>query len=132
MSVVSQRRRGFADEAGSYREAQRLRIAGAAIDDDAGGLQESIGVERLYWGDDFFGAERYLARGAALSPNDSVAERHYATWLKMAGRFDEALAHVDRAVELAPDAPHALVGQADILMAMRRGTRRRSCRCDAR
>jgi tetratricopeptide (TPR) repeat protein len=112
--------RGFADEAEAYREAQRLRITGAAIDDNVGELQESIGVERLYWGDDFFGAERYLARGAALSPADSVAQRHYATWLKMAGRFDEALTHVDRAVALSPDSPHALVGQADILMAMGR------------
>ena len=112
--------RGFAPEVEAYREAQLLRIAGMAIDDSVGELQESIGVERLYWGDDFVGAERYLARGAALSPADSVAQRHYATWLKMAGRFEDALVHVDRAVALAPDSPHALVGQADILMAMGR------------
>ena len=42
---------------------------------------------------------------------------HYATWLKMSGRFDDALLHVNRAVALAPDSPHGLVGQADILMA---------------
>ena len=95
--------RGFAPEVEAYREAQRLRIAGMAIDDSVGGLQESIGVERLYWGDDFVGAERYLARGAALSPADSVAQRHYATWLKMAmGRYVEAIAPLRHALRLSP------------------------------
>lgn len=95
--------RGFAPEVEAYREAQRLRIAGMAIDDSVGELQESIGVERLYWGDDFVGAERYLARGAALSPADSVAQRHYATWLKMAmGRYVEAIAPLRHALRLSP------------------------------
>ena len=38
----------------------------------------------------------------------------------MAGRFDEALARVERAVALMPDSPHAFVGLADTLMSMGR------------
>ena len=112
--------RGFTDEAKSRDEAREIRMRAAAIDDTVGELQSSIGIMRLYWEDDFHGAEAYLARGAAQAPTYAIAQRHYATWLKMAGRFDEALAHVERAVALTPDAPHALVGLADVLMAMGR------------
>ncbi len=112
--------RGFTDELASREEAQAIRLRAAAIDDTVGELQSSIGIVRLYWQDDFHGAEAYLARGAKQAPTYAIAQRHYATWLKMAGRFDEALTHVERAVALTPDAPHALVGLADILMAMGR------------
>lgn len=108
--------RGFLDETTAFAEAQRIRLAAAAIDDAVGELQTSIGIVRLYWQDDFAGAERYLERGAALAPNDGSAQRHRASWLKMAGRYDEALGFAERAVALMPDSPHALVGLADMLM----------------
>ena len=118
--ITCQGFRGFADEQASYAEAQAIRLSAAAIDDSVGELQTSIGIVRLYWDNDFHGAERYLSRGAALAPDDGSAHRHYSTWLKMAGRFDEALLHVERAVALMPDSPHAHVGRADVLMSVGR------------
>jgi len=118
--VMAQGFRGFVDEEACYEEAQRLRMAAAAIDDSVGELQTSIGIMRLYWNNDFHGAGRYLDRGVALAPEDGSAHRHYSTWLKMSGRFDEALAHVERAVALMPDSPHAHVALADVLMSVGR------------
>jgi tetratricopeptide (TPR) repeat protein len=114
--ITCQGFRGFADEQASFDDAQRIRMEAAAIDDSVGELQASIGVMRLYWSNDFHGAERYFARSVELAPDDGSAHRHYSSWLKMAGRFDEALAHVERAVALMPDSPHTYVGLADVLM----------------
>lgn len=112
--------RGFRDEASSFAEAQRIRLAAVAIDDSVAELQTGIGVSLLYWQDDFVGAERYLHKGATLPGHDATGLRHYAAWLKMAGRFEESLSFMGRAAAMDHEAPHIQVGLADVLMSMGR------------
>ena len=67
------------------RDALRHGRHAAHSDANVGDLQESIGAEQLYWGDDFVGAERYLPRGVILSPDSPNA-------LVSVVRFDSRLA----------------------------------------
>ncbi len=112
--------RGFADEVASMASARTLRLRALAIDDGIGELHSSLGVMALYWEDDFQRAGVHLLRAVELTPRESNARRQYGCWLKMSGRFDEALAQVRLAEELSPDAPHIKVAVADVLMALGR------------
>lgn len=112
--------RGFDDEASSFARAMQLRLKALSIDDNIGELHASLGVTALYWDDDFPRAGRHLKRAIELAPHDSSAHRHYGCWLKMSGQFDEALAQVRMAEELAPEAPHIKIAVADVLMALGR------------
>ncbi len=85
--------RGFRDEASSFAEAQRVRLAAVAIDDSVAKLQAGIGVSLLYWQDDFVDAERYLHKGATLPGQDATGLRHYAAWLED-GRTNRRIAVV--------------------------------------
>ncbi len=112
--------RGFDDESHSFARAMQLRLKALSIDDNIGELHASMGVTALYWDDDFQRAGTHLKRAVELAPHDSSAHRHFGCWLKMSGRFEDALAHVRMAEELAPEAPHIKIAVADVLMSLGR------------
>ena len=112
--------RGFTDLETSATRAKEMRYQALAADDSIGELHTSLGVTFLYWDDEFEQAGVELSRGAELSPQDSMARRIFGAWLKIAGRLTEALAEMQAAVALAPDAPFMRVGLADILMTLGR------------
>ena len=58
---------------------------------------------RLDW--DWAGAERGYKRALELDPNSAAAHGWYSFHLTIMGRFEEAIAHAKRAVELDPLAP---------------------------
>lgn len=112
--------RGFADREAAFRRAQELRLGALALDENLGDVHISLGIQFLYWEDDFEEAGRELHRGVELAPGDTTGRRFLAVWLKIAGRLPEALEQMRIAVELAPDAPFQQVGLGDILMALGR------------
>ena len=101
-------------------QARELRYRALALDDSLGPVHSSIGVDLLYWQDDFELAGEELRRGVELAPEHAEGRRYYGAWLKIAGRLDEALGHMRAAVRLAPQAPFMRVGEADILMTLGR------------
>ncbi|MGB7189512.1 MAG: winged helix-turn-helix domain-containing protein [Acidobacteriaceae bacterium] len=58
-------------------------------------------VQTIYvW--DWIAAEQNLTRGISLNPNDSIAEFKYAVYLDAAGRPQDAVTHMRRALQLDP------------------------------
>ncbi|MEP7326073.1 MAG: serine/threonine-protein kinase [Gemmatimonadota bacterium] len=112
--------RGFADVEQSTARARQLRLEALAADDTVGDVHTSIGVNSLFWEDDFETAGMELKLGVDLGPKRSDSHRHYGAWLKISGRLDEANQEMREAVRLAPEAPFMRVGLADVLMAQGR------------
>jgi tetratricopeptide (TPR) repeat protein len=112
--------RGFADFDDCERRARELRFQALAADDSIGQVHTSLGATFLYWEDQFELAGEELRRGAELAPRYPPGRRLYGNWLKIAGHPQEALAEMQAAAALAPDAPFMLVGLADVLMALGR------------
>ncbi|HKT61256.1 MAG TPA: serine/threonine-protein kinase [Gemmatimonadales bacterium] len=112
--------RGFADHEESFARSQQLRHQALALDDNVGLVHSGLGVNLLYWMDEFDLAGEELRRGAELSPDIADAHRYYGSWLKIAGRKEEALGEMRAAVRLAPNAAFMRVGEADVLMALGR------------
>ncbi len=112
--------RGFAPFEETNARARELRYQALAAATDVGELHTSLGYTYLYWEDQFDVAGEELRRGAELSPWYAPGRRLYGAWLKIAGRLREALAEMQAAVALAPEAPFMLVGLGDVLMALGR------------
>ncbi len=101
-------------------KARELRYQALALDDSLGTIHSSLGVDLLYWEDEFELAGAELARGVELSPDGAEGRRYYGSWLKIAGRAEEALGQMRAAARLAPAAPFMRVGEADVLMTLGR------------
>jgi tetratricopeptide (TPR) repeat protein len=112
--------RGIEDQAEALTRSQELRFRALALDDSLGPLHSGLGAYLLYWEDEFDLAGEELRRGAELSPNFVEARRFYGAWLKIAGRWEEALDEMRAAVRLAPGAAFMRVGEADVLMSLGR------------
>ncbi|HEX9894060.1 MAG TPA: serine/threonine-protein kinase [Gemmatimonadales bacterium] len=112
--------RGFMDPEEGMERGNELRRRALATGDMVSEVHVSLGYRVLYWEDDYDTAGLELARAVALDPDNSEARRFYGGWLKIAGRLDEALSHMQAAVRLAPLAPFMHLGLADVLMALGR------------
>jgi tetratricopeptide (TPR) repeat protein/tRNA A-37 threonylcarbamoyl transferase component Bud32 len=119
-AITIQGLRGYRPSDEATRLARELRFRAIAADDSAGEAHTSLGAGFLYFDDDFAGAGEELRRGAELAPANPMSHRHWGSWLKIAGRLDEALTAMTRASRLDPGAPFTAVGVADVLMAMGR------------
>jgi TolB-like protein/DNA-binding winged helix-turn-helix (wHTH) protein len=87
----------------SVRGQAREALAKALeLDPDLGVAHSFMGWYKMWFDWDSPGAEREFLRGIELSPNDSNAHRYYAFYLRIRGRFDEALEQNSRAIELSP------------------------------
>ena len=112
--------RGFADQTEAFAQSLELRHQALALDDNVGLVHSGLGVHLLYWMDEFDLAGDELRRGVELAPDSAEAHRYYGSWLKIAGRNEEALQEMRAAVRMAPNAAFMRVGEADVLMALGR------------
>ena len=112
--------RGFADVEASFATARDLRLRALASDDSLAEVHSALGVDFLYWQDDFDTAGQELARAVELAPAYAMGRRQYGGWLKIAGRPVEALEQMRAAAKLSPQAAFIQVGLADVLMALGR------------
>ncbi len=60
-------------------------------------------------------AEKEFRRAVQLDPNNAKAHHWYATFLHALNRHEEALAEIELARKLAPDAPSILADKGDLL-----------------
>jgi serine/threonine-protein kinase len=72
------------------------------LDDSLPEAHVALAGIRFYSDWDWAGAGSEFKRALALNPNDAEAHRTYSNFLLTQGRFDEALAKVQRAQELDP------------------------------
>ena len=73
-----------------------------ALDPTLGEAYNPLAAVKLYYYRDWPAAERYFHRGIELNPNFAEIHNHYALCLVLFGRNEEALAEMQRAVELDP------------------------------
>ena len=109
--------RGFRDYDDAMAEVRSLRMQALSSDDDVAEVHSSIGVTMMYWEDDFEGAGKEMLRARELGPEVSNVRRFYGTWLKIAGRIEEAVLELRIAVDLAPDVATLHNGLGDVLIA---------------
>jgi len=112
--------RGFREFEEASEQARQLRMEALAIDDQVAEVHSGIGVNLLYWDDDFVGAGSALRRAVDLDPRSINALRFYGSWLKIAGRAEEGVEYVRAAVALSPDVAAYQNALGDILIAVGR------------
>jgi len=72
--------------------------------DDKSATAHAALAYAMYWGAwDFAHAEQEYKRALRLDSKNATVEHWYATLLLNRGRYDESLAHIDRALALDPD-----------------------------
>ncbi|MGE3467475.1 MAG: winged helix-turn-helix domain-containing protein [Pyrinomonadaceae bacterium] len=73
------------------------------LDDSIGQPYATIGFVKLFWDWNPSEAESHFRKAISLTPDYSTAHQWYAMHLAATGRLNEALAEINRAVELEPD-----------------------------
>jgi len=98
----------FSETSASAKDAA---LKAVALDDTLAEAYSALGFATLMHDFDWELAERHLSRAVELNPNYVMGRLWYCYFLGMAGRFNEALLQVRRALELDPHTPivhHAL------------------------
>jgi len=72
------------------------------LDPDNGEAYTELGSIQTIYTWNWSAAEQNLTHGISLDPNDAVAEFKYAVYLDAVGRPQDAVEHMNRAVQLAP------------------------------
>jgi TolB-like protein len=85
-----------------FPKAQEAVHRALEIDDRLGGAHALLGGIRLWYEWDFPGARRPFERALQLGPSDPGALNHYALYLLMVGRTEEALDLSERLLRVAP------------------------------
>ena len=83
-------------------KAKEYALKALALDDSLPQAHTALGGIRFYGEWDWSGAESEFRRALQLNPNDAEAHRIYSNYLLALGRFDEALAEVQYALEFDP------------------------------
>jgi adenylate cyclase len=89
------------------------------LDPTLGEAYNSLAADKLYVHRDWPAAERDFRRGLELSPNFAEMHAHYAFCLVLFGRNEEALAEMQRALDLDPLSPRFGFSSARLFFCMR-------------
>ncbi|MEO8451194.1 MAG: protein kinase [Gemmatimonadota bacterium] len=94
----------------AFELAEEAALRALALDSGLGDAHSVRGLLALVYRFDWAGAERELKTALELNPNDADAYDHYGWLCSGLGRYDEALAMVQRAQELDPLAHRSDLG----------------------
>ena len=83
-------------------KAKEYALRALGLDNSLTQAHTALGAVRFYGDWDWPGAEAEFRSALQLNPNDAEAHRIYSNYLLALGRFDEALAEVQRASEFDP------------------------------
>jgi len=89
------------------------------LDPTLGEAYNSLASDKLYVHRDWPAAERNFRRGLELSPNFAEMHAHYGFCLVLFGRNEEALAEMQRALDLDPLSPRFGFSSARLFFCMR-------------
>lgn len=86
----------------AFPRARTAARKAVALDPTLAEAHASLGFVRFLFDRSWVEAESEFRQALALNPSSPVAHQYYADFLKAMGRFDEAIAEVERARELDP------------------------------
>ena len=86
----------------AFAVARQAAQRALAIDADSAEAHTSLGFIKLFHDWDWYGAEQEFLQALRLKPGYGTAHHWYGEYLLAAGRFDEALAEANRALEVDP------------------------------
>jgi class 3 adenylate cyclase/tetratricopeptide (TPR) repeat protein len=86
----------------AYPKAKEAVGKAIALDPHLAEAHTSLGLIRFQYDWDWSGAEEEFAESVGLNPNYAPAHHFFADYLKAMGRFEEALAEIEKAHELDP------------------------------
>ena len=86
----------------AFPQARAAAEKALELDDSLAEANTSLGIVKFQFEWDWTGCERAFRRAIELSPSYAAAHQFYADFLKAMGRFDEAVAEMQRAHELDP------------------------------
>jgi len=93
---------GGADAKDSLPKARTAAIKALEIDDSLAEAHTSLAYVKTRYEWDWAGAEREFRRAFDLNPNYATAHQWYGEYLMLVGKADEAVAEMERAMELDP------------------------------
>lgn len=100
----------YAFDTGNWKKAEETAAHAIALDPNLGEPHASLGFVELFWKWNPAEAEQNFKRSVALSPEYATARQWYAIKLAIDGQFNEAIAEINRALELEP---HSVAMNAD-------------------
>jgi TolB-like protein/Tfp pilus assembly protein PilF/predicted Ser/Thr protein kinase len=83
-------------------QGKRAAEKAVALDDSLAEAHTSLAYAKQNFDWDFAGAEREFRHALELNPNYTIAHQWYATFLSDMGRQQEAIAEIERAIQLDP------------------------------
>ncbi|HEX6268864.1 MAG TPA: adenylate/guanylate cyclase domain-containing protein [Anaerolineales bacterium] len=86
----------------AYPKAKEAVAKALALDVQLAEAHTSLGLIRFQYDWDWMGAEQELREAISINPSYAPAHHFFADYLKAMGRFDEALAEIEKAQELDP------------------------------
>jgi len=89
----------------AFVRAEAATAKALELDSASAEAQTALALVKLYWDWDFVGAELAFRRALELNPSLAMAHAHYAWYLLLFARTNEALAEAKRAAELDPLMP---------------------------
>lgn len=90
---------------GAYPRAKAAADEAIKLDDSLAEAHLAVGMYKLYYEYDWEGTEAGLKRAMELNPSLTDAWYHWAWYLELFGRDEEAIAAGERTVELSPLSP---------------------------
>jgi len=96
----------------AFPKAKAASQKALEIDDQLAEAHTGLGYTQTFYDWDWAGAEQSFKRALELNPNYATAHQWYGEYLIVRGRFDEARAHFERALEIEPVSPIILTDLA--------------------
>ena len=92
-----------------WPKAEAAANKALALDDTLAETYNPLAAVKLYYYRDWPAAERTFRRGIEFDPKFAEIHAHYALCLVVFGRNEEALAEIQRSIELDPCRPASII-----------------------
>jgi tetratricopeptide (TPR) repeat protein len=116
-SVIAER--GMLPSLATHQKAKAAALRALSLDSTLADSYEALGAITSTYDKDFRAGEKYYLQALALSPGLVTAHQSYSYMLMKLRRFDEALQHARRAVEIDPLSNPANINLAVVFFYMR-------------